>query len=52
MLYDWGYGVKDSTVENVLTKKILIRRYLAETDSLSGEAFDAGLQAKFDIKSF
>ena len=31
-LWDFGYDVTDLTVEDVLTKKILIRQYILETD--------------------
>ena len=42
-LKDFGYDVRDITVEELLTKKILIRQYLIETDIhpfVKGVSFD------------
>ena len=42
-LRDFGYDVTDITVEELLTKKILIRQYLVETDIhpfVKGVSFD------------
>jgi hypothetical protein len=39
------YEVKDIIDDDIVTKKIFIRHYLVKIDSLSGEAFNAGLQA-------
>ena len=42
-LKDFGYDVTDITVEELLTKKILIRQYLVETDIhpfVKGVSFD------------
>jgi predicted nucleotidyltransferase len=42
-LGDFGYDVSDITLEDLLTKKVLIRQYLVETDIhpyVSGVTFD------------
>jgi len=42
-LRDFGYDVSDITLEDLLTKKVLIRQYLVETDIhpfVSGVTFD------------
>jgi hypothetical protein len=42
-LRDFGYDVSDITLEDLLTKKVLIRQYLVETDIhpfVSGITFD------------
>ena len=39
------YEVNDIIDDDIVTKKIFIRHYLVKIDSLSGEAFNAGLQA-------
>jgi len=42
-LKDFGYDVSDITLEDLLTKKVLIRQYLVETDIhpfVSGVTFD------------
>jgi hypothetical protein len=42
-LKDFGYDISDITVEELLTKKILIRQYLVETDIhpfVKGVSFD------------
>ncbi len=42
-LRDFGYDISDITLEDLLTKKVLIRQYLVETDIhpfVSGVTFD------------
>ena len=42
-LRDFGYDVSDITIEDLLTKKVLIRQYLVETDIhpfVTGATFD------------
>ena len=42
-LHDFGYDISDVTLEDLLTKKVLIRQYLVETDIhpyVSGITFD------------
>ena len=42
-LTDFGYDISDITLEDLLTKKVLIRQYLVETDIhpfVTGVAFD------------
>ena len=42
-LEDFGYDISDITVDEILTKKILIRQYLVETDMhpfVKGVSFD------------
>jgi len=52
-LNDFGYDVSDVTVEELLTKKILIRQYLVETDIhpyVKGISFDEVWKNKVKAK--
>jgi hypothetical protein len=52
-LEEFGYDVTDITVEDLLTKKILIRQYLVETDIhpyVKGVSFDNVWQNKVKAK--
>ena len=51
-LRDFGYDISDITLEDLLTKEVLIRQYLVETDIhpfVSGVIFD---QVRKDSTSF
>ena len=52
-LEEFGYDIKDITVHELLTKKILIRQYLVETDihpHVKGVSFDDVWQNKVKAK--
>jgi predicted nucleotidyltransferase len=52
-LEDFGYDISDITVDEILTKKILIRQYLVETDIhpfVKGVSFDEVWKNKVKAK--